>query len=625
MAVSVQISLIWLAALLYAMMPFEAYEAHGFLAAFLLLTAGFAAAVLREGQRVPRGPLVLLGLGFWGLAFVSVLLSDVQFVSFVYFCFFSVMPLSFLLPLMLQPKEEFFKAVAWVLGIAFAALGAFTIVQYFFLPEWFYNGSAHWPLADPNSFAGLFSLVFFCAVGLMLGGKDRAQSNAGLALAILSITAIFMAGSKGAVVCLAIALVMMLLLVRGSLRKHRRCLFILGVGIVLIFVSLTQLDIPMTHSFVTSYVTDGSYGTRMAHLHGTWRIIRDHFWAGTGIGTFFLYYPAYRDGDYISAGFMAHSDPLQFWSEMGVLAPLLFYGFIIAALIRTAKALKRSPGNLQVIAPFCGLAAMVAHAHINFHFNVLPTLMLSGLLLSYWYWKTDTVVYAAPLSKNIRGVGAFGVLALAFLFTLAQGSEILTNRAQDRLENGDLQDFAADINAAGRLSSQQNARTLVLASAIPLGILESRRSELPRVEEEQFESQARQLLYKAGRLNPRLPAIPYYRARLAQISPESAAGHDLPESLLRQSMTLDPMHMPSRIMLADVLAAQGKAQEALQLMKDGMIWPNATTPEYYAQLAKMAKAAGDEDLHDTAMAKMLISHGKKLSRTFQLRSYRTLE
>jgi hypothetical protein len=65
----------------------------------------------------------------------------------------------------------------------------------------------------------------------------------------------------------------------------------------------------------------------------------------TGIGTFYLYYPAVNTGDYFSTGRMAHSDPLQFWAEMGVLAPLLFYGFIIAACAATRRAPEKCCGG----------------------------------------------------------------------------------------------------------------------------------------------------------------------------------------------------------------------------------------------------------------------------------------
>src|SRR5690606_5015736 len=104
---------------------------------------------------------------------------------------------------------------------------------------------------------------------------------------------------------------------------------------------------------------------------------------GTGIGNFFLYYPAYRAEDFSTAGFMAHNDPLQFAVEMGLLAPVLFYALLIMVLLRTLKSLRGiagdNPRRLLILAPFFALAALVLHAHISFHFHVLALLMASGV------------------------------------------------------------------------------------------------------------------------------------------------------------------------------------------------------------------------------------------------------
>ncbi|MBK9562665.1 MAG: O-antigen ligase family protein [Micavibrio sp.] len=136
--------------------------------------------------------------------------------------------------------------------------------------------------------------------------------------------------------------------------------------------------------------------TRPAIWAATWQIIREHAWTGTGIGTFYLYYPAVNTGDYYSTGRMAHNDPLQFWAEMGVLAPLLFYAFIIAACAATRRALKNiapdDPARIHIIAPFCALGALVLHAHVNFPFYIPATLMLAGIFAGYWFAQVRSVL-----------------------------------------------------------------------------------------------------------------------------------------------------------------------------------------------------------------------------------------
>ncbi len=629
MGIAVTSSLIWLAAFLCALMPFNQYEAESFLAAFLLIAFAFIEAMLRQGGRLKPDLLIVLGFGFWALAFISVCFSEVPFVSFIYFCFFSAMPLTFLLPFLLQDKERFFKYVAYGLGGIFAALGIFTIIEFFTMPKWLNHGSAHWPLTDPNSFAGMYSLAFFCSFGLMLAGRTRAESNAGLLLSLLFMCCIFMSGSKGALFLLLGALAVFVFMAWPQVKKHRRCCSILLAGSAAMFVALVVLASSPQQAFWLKYSTEYGLYPRNALLSGAWNIGLEHFWTGTGIGTFFMYYPAYRGVDKLSAGFMAHSDPLQFFSEMGVLAPLIFYAFIIAAMIRTFAVLRtRAPDDVQrvhILAPFCGLGAFAVHSHFNFPFNILPLLMLAGLLLSFWYVRTQDIAEIRVFSKNARAIAAFAVLLCAGFFAAVQSSEILTNTAQQKINEGDLNGFMHAVNAADRLGMHQNARALVMAAAIPLGILESSQ-DLSKEEKQEYRQRVRDLLDRAGQINPRLAAVPYYKARLyARSTPKGVT--ERPVELLNRALVLDPMHRPSRQLLADLWARQGRKKEALMLMKEGLKWPGAT-PEYYEALAKLAKLNGDMDLHDTMLAKMLIGHGAKLASTFrqgELRSYGVLE
>ena len=90
---------LWLAGFVCALTPIEAYEAESFLLAFMFCTLSavfvlpaFGLARLREMGRIP---LVWLALVFWGLAGVSAGFSEARHVSFIYFCSFSLFPLSF--------------------------------------------------------------------------------------------------------------------------------------------------------------------------------------------------------------------------------------------------------------------------------------------------------------------------------------------------------------------------------------------------------------------------------------------------------------------------------------------------------------------------------------------------
>jgi hypothetical protein len=558
MGFTLQISLLWLAAFLLALMPLQDHDAIFFLAAFLVLAASFVQALLQYGT-VPRGnALVLCGLGFWTLALTSVIFSQVPYVSFIYFCLFSAMPLSFLLPPALQQKEAFFRYTGYGLGALFTALGVFSIVEYFTLPDWLNHGSLHWPLTDPNSFAEMYALAFFCSFGLMLAGRTRLHSDAGLFLSLLFMACVFMSGSKGVLFCLLAALAIFAAAAWPHVRKHWRCCAWPAGGSVAIFAALTALGASPQKAFWLKYSTEYGLYPRNTLIQGAWEIGWAHAWTGTGIGTFFLYYPEHRRGDTHSAGFMAHNDPLQFFSEMGIFAPILFYGFIAMAGLRTLNALKFAPPasaeRIHIMVPFCALGTLAVHAHMNFDLNVMALLMLSGLLMSYWHARTQEAPAFIVLSKNARGIAAFAVFMGAFSFAALQGSEILTNRAQQRIGDGDLEGFMHDVNTADQLAMGRNARALTLAASVPIVVLETNK-EIGGEERKAHAKRAEGFLTRAEALNPRLPAVPYYRARLYA----TAGGKDpaVPEQLLRQALHIDPMHMASRQMLAEILARKG--------------------------------------------------------------------
>ena len=200
---------------------------------------------------------------------------------------------------------------------------------------------------------------------------------------------------------LAGALAVFAALAWPHIRQHKRCSIVLGVGAVI-------------SSFLLQFHTDPQAGSaawriadtiggaqpllwdRPALWTGAIEIAKNHFWTGTGIGTFYLYYPEVRGNDLYSAGRTAHSDPLQFWAEMGIFAPVLFYVIGGVALVLTVRALGRLPrGDLRrvhIVVPFCALGAFAAQAHVNFPFNSPPLLMMAGLLTGYWFWRVREVL-----------------------------------------------------------------------------------------------------------------------------------------------------------------------------------------------------------------------------------------
>lgn len=365
----------------------------------------------------------------------------------------------------------------------------------------------------------------------------------------------------------------------------------------------------------------------------TWEMIEKLPLTGHGIGTFFLYYPEYRvPSESYSGGFMTHNDPLQFWMEMGVLAPVLFYGMLAYAIYRSIlmlrKADKTGKNYLLLLAATCGLGAFVLHTHITFHFYVAPLLLLFGLGLSWWHHlsaplPTDEASGRPVLCRwpeRLSTVPAWFTVLLPFaaLYIILQGflfSEHFSNRARTAMIEGDMMGFAKATNEAHHFGFGWNARAYLLAAAIPLGILDSAFYTTTNKEREELIVQTETLLDQAARHNPRLAGTLYYRALLV---PYKNGDKNEQIALLEDALRLNPLHLPSREMLVTLYLDSGQEQKARKTIKDGLQWDiNIFDPLRFYEIAVNALGKLEGKEHEmTAMArdKLEEAFAKKLKR-----------
>lgn len=499
------------------------------------------------------------------------------------------------------------------------------------MPEVLLFGRVHWPFADPNSLAGLTALGFFFAFGLMLGGRSRLQSNAGLILAILTAGALLVTGSRGGLIGVLAGLFVLTALAMPQARKHVRCLFI--------FAAATGVILWATHNAAPAVAEDARdriaatirgetpvLWTRPAIWEGTQKIIDGNLWIGTGIGTFYLYYPEVRlEGDPRSAGRMAHSDPLQFWAEMGVFSPLLFYAFIVLAVILTVRALMILPPQddrrIHILAPFCGLWALVLHTHITFHFYIFPILMMAGIMVGYWFRQVREVsddsflrvpALKLPSSETLKILIILPMLAGTYWFAMLQSSHIMINRAESKLLAGDFDGFGRDLNVAGRMAQGQNDLAFLTAAKVKLATLQTL-GGIPDPGAEEIYTSGLAQIDAAQELNPRSAVVPYLRAEYARAAGLlGLAKQGDPEEFLKASLKLNPVFYAPRIALAELYLRQNKDAEAYAVMKEGMKWREAARVpiEYYDLMARLALGAGDNHARDVSM-KMLLTTQRK--------------
>jgi len=156
----------------------------------------------------------------------------------------------------------------------------------------------------------------------------------------------------------------------------------------------------------------------------TWHIFLSHPCLGTGLGSYFLYYPAYRlPVELASAGTYAHNDYIEYLAEgelinLGFLLPFtgsLMYAFY-KLLYKAGKSLNLPEGRrLEALGLVLGVFAITGHALGNFIFFNLPLSVLVGLFLARAWYIYGYQGNTAPLLPRIgihHGFIAQTVLAL---------------------------------------------------------------------------------------------------------------------------------------------------------------------------------------------------------------------
>ena len=583
-----------------------------------VLVFGFFTAVLpglRAGWRIPRSMTVRFVALFWAFLALSVFWSVIPYISIVFVYIIGVLPFLFFAILCAPDPRTQARICAFAIGVVLTGLALAALVQFFFLYET-YGERVHGPLLSANNLAVMLAMAVLPALGFFLQAKGaRAITLAAVLLAVFYM-ALLVTQSRGAFLSCGTAALVLVALAYKDTRQPLWRLPAALCGAALIFLLLdlsTGLTISNTVSQMSVPSENASAFTREALWLSTWQMIKDHFWLGTGLGTFFLHYPVYRQPFEFSDGFFAHSDPLQFWSEMGIAAPVIFYGLLIAVLLRTSKALSWLPRGtdrrMKISASFSALLTLLLHAHIDFHFYVLPILFPAGVVFAYRYAATESVLkdvrleIAAPRWRRSIVIGSALVFLLAFSWIARAGAGIwFITEASDALGASDVARAEraldkADFWAPGAYSSVPEYKgrlsTLRLRNVDP-STPEDVLREIYRKGQENFA--------ESNRLNPRSPysinfeGLLHYHALRAGIAPD---GGLRAEVLLQKALEIDPLFLTGRVGLAELYKERGEEAKALAVLEAGLPWPKPKTMQtvfYLMQTAELhRKLKGTED------------------------------
>lgn len=579
-------------------------------------------------------------LGLWLLVMVSGVWSVSAGTSLLYGGIFSVMPASVLALLFAREtsRDLFLRLVLYTAAAVIPALGLWALAQVFIFPEYLVNGQVRHPFANPNAFAGLLTLCALVAFGLYLQISKRWLRLLLLAGLVLMGAALAAIASQTATLTLAGGIIVVALL---SVRHLGLKMFLplLPVFFLVCAIGMMMAAQPGKTDIVTrlSTLVEGHAGTwdnRVDIWQAALALVARHPLLGTGYKTFFLTYPSVRlPTETYSGGFMVHSDPLQFWVELGLSGFVLFYvagGLTVMRFFAWYRSGGRDP---LTIALFAGCGAFIVHSHVDFLLYTMPTMLAFALALATLTIRTQKKAgenTAIPLSFAARlpaqaqaGLVLLPVVMILYFFIPLMVSDYLSSRASRMVLQDDVEGFAKTVNAANRIGMGMNARPYTMAVTVPLGILKARYPAIPPEEQRQLFRQTDHLIRAGLRQNTVNPAMYFYRAELARhvlpsVLPE---GYPAAENSLKAALAISPLHLPSRQALAQILLTRGEQAEALDLLVAGLDWPYTSfDPQgYFAQTIALAMERGRPELASHAEERRGI-HNRRLARFMRQKS-----
>jgi O-antigen ligase len=362
-------------------------------AAALFLLWGIRATVLRQVEiRWNWLYLPLLTLGGWALLERLTGLSVYPYATKIellkavaYLLVFFVAVESFR-----TPKD--WKSFVWFLVILGSFASLLAIVQYFT-----FNGKLYWfrvlpqgvvpfgPFVNHNHFAGFVEMATPPGLAILLTGAVRRDKLLLLILlCVLPIGALALSASRGGIVSFLIEFVLLTLLVRKKGEAKRQLLMAGGLALVAVILAV-WLGLGWTvERFEHSRPGDLSRDRRVSIYRDAWKIVRDHPWTGTGLGTLQIVFPRYEsyyDGLVVDH---AHNDYLEMLAETGVLGGACMLGFIVLLAWRGLSNLRAaiSPDSRSLYSgALVGCTGLLIHSMVDFNLHI-PSNALLFLLLA---------------------------------------------------------------------------------------------------------------------------------------------------------------------------------------------------------------------------------------------------
>ena len=336
--------------------------------AALLAIAAWPFMQLAMGQTVSRGATWTAAIDWWTFALIFLLAVQV----FEH-----------------RAAREWFLRAAALGGAAVALLAVAQTYSshgaiYWIFPSG-YSEDVLGPFVNRNQFAAWIELLF--PTGLWLAATSRQARALYAVAAAVMFSAAMASGSRAGCVLVVLEAVTVLVLLRWRGQRSRAMQFgaLAAAGVAVVGCQ----------SLLSRFAGTAGDALRWDALRASVRMVRDHPWAGSGLGTWPSMYPRYAGFDSGLYMNQAHNDWAQ-WAAEGGLPFLLLMIFFAGTLMKPAF---RSIYGV-------GIGAFLLHALLDYPMQQRPA-------LAAWFFLVAGAVYAGRRTHAdshddlLRGVGHF--------------------------------------------------------------------------------------------------------------------------------------------------------------------------------------------------------------------------
>jgi O-antigen ligase len=381
--------------LLAAPLPFGAVQAWAWgalaLAASVLLLWWAVTSVRQGVVRFVWSPLYLPGLSFLLLGVVQLLgdcTHDAHGTREALLKLATDLTFFFLAAQFFPISRGAWHRLGFAVTVFAFLLALFAVLQFYSDPTRIYwSVKPRWPgwifgpYVNHNHYAGLMEMLIPVACGYMLTRRAILPARLLMAVAVLlPFASVFLSGSRGGSVALSIeaCLFIGILLRNASVLERTKLaqsalLGIAGAALVFFWMDTNQMSRRLATVFEVSRLPEVGLAGRKATILDSLRMLRDHPWMGTGLGSFEVAFPPYQSLPTDDVWDHAHNDLVEALAETGLVGGLLItaaLAFFFRLAFTDLRARLRLPDGWLQVGAAVGCCGLLVHSLCDFNLHI---------------------------------------------------------------------------------------------------------------------------------------------------------------------------------------------------------------------------------------------------------------